>query len=136
MVGLVLSPFLNIGVMLAVSQSSGKLLEFKDWVNITVKIGAISSQQYLSTQAGILSGPHDLDESKVDSKFLTLSADMVTLCSDGMAGPQHSGTLDKSSLVNIDWNCLLRISAWPSEWCTMSYPLLMELFHWYLDKYF
>jgi len=55
-------PFLNTD-LLTVSQSSGKLPECK------VKIGAISSLQYVSIQVGILSGPHDLDESRVDSKF-------------------------------------------------------------------
>ena len=42
----------------------------------------------------MLSGPHDLDESRVDSNFLTPSTEIVTLCSGGMGRPQHSGTLD------------------------------------------
>ena len=85
--GLALSPFLSIGMMLAVSQSSGKLPEFKDWVNITVKIGAISSQQCLSMRAGMLSGPHDLDESRVDNNVLTPSTEIVTFCNGVMGGP-------------------------------------------------
>jgi len=74
-------------------------------------MGAISPLQYLRIHAGMLSGPHDLDEYKVESSFLTPSTEMVTLCHGGMGGLQHSGRLDKSSLVNTDCNCLLRISA-------------------------
>ena len=125
-----LSPFLNMGVMFAVNQSSSKLPEFNDWVNTTVKIGAISSQQYLSIRAGILSGPHDLEVSRVESSFFTPSTEIVTLLSGGVGVPQHSGIKDESSLVNTDLNCLLRILALPSEWCTNESSIF--LFHGYL----
>ena len=82
-----------MGVMFAVSQSSDKLPEFNDWVQITVKIGAISLQQYLSIRAGILSGPHDLEVSRVESNFFY---------SVYWGGLQHSGIKDGSSLVNTD----------------------------------
>ena len=36
--GLALSPFLNIGMMLAVSQSSGKLPRFKDWAKLKLEL--------------------------------------------------------------------------------------------------
>ena len=34
----------------------------------------------------MLSGPHDLDESKVDNNFITPSTEIVTLLSGGMGG--------------------------------------------------
>ena len=53
MLGLLLSPFLKTGVILADSQSLGVKLEFRDCIKMTVKIGAISSAQSLSIRAGI-----------------------------------------------------------------------------------
>ena len=50
-------PFLNTGIMLAVSQSFGKMPELSDWVNITCNTGATCSAQILRIHMGISSGP-------------------------------------------------------------------------------
>ena len=51
----------------------------------------LSGTYYARNYAGIigaslLSGPHDLDESKVDNNFITPSTEIVTLLSGGMGG--------------------------------------------------
>ena len=45
-------PFLNAGMMLAVSQSLGKVPKFYDWVNITCNTGATCSAQVLRIHVG------------------------------------------------------------------------------------
>jgi len=47
--------------------------------------------------AGMLSGPDDLEESSVDSSFLTPLSEMVMLGNGGIGNPLHSGTWDRFS---------------------------------------
>jgi len=49
---------------------------------------AISSQQCLRIRAGILSGPHNLDGSRVNSNFLTPSTE-IGILSNGVIGSQE-----------------------------------------------
>ena len=49
----------------------------------------------------MLSGPHDLDGSRVDSNFLTPSTEIGTLSNCVMGSPEHSGILDRFSLVRL-----------------------------------
>ena len=50
-------PFLKAGMVLAVSQTLGKMPKFSDWVNITCNTGATFSVQVLRNCVGISSGP-------------------------------------------------------------------------------
>ena len=68
--------------------------------------------------------------SRVESNFFTPSTEIVTLFSDGVGGPQHSEIKDGSSLVNTDLNCLLRILALPSEWCTRESSIFSGAIPW------
>ena len=52
-----LLPFLNIGIMLADSQSFGKIPDLRNWVNIICRIGAIYFAHVIKIRVGILSGP-------------------------------------------------------------------------------
>ena len=71
-------------------------------MNITVNIGDTSSQQCLRIRAGILSGPHDLDGSKVNRSFLTPSSEIATFSNGVMGSSEHSGILERFSLVKTD----------------------------------
>jgi len=50
----------------------------------------------------MLSGPHDLDESRVDSNFLTPSTEIGTLSNGVIGSSDNSGILDTFSLVKTD----------------------------------
>ena len=65
--GLDQAPFLNTGVILAVSQSLGIFSEER--ANKTDRIGAISVEQCFSTHVEILSGPMVLLVSILSNKF-------------------------------------------------------------------
>ena len=59
--------------MLAFSQSFGICLDVRDWIKITVRIGAISFAQNFRILVGMLSGPDALLGSRVSRRFCTPS---------------------------------------------------------------
>ena len=61
-----LFPFLNIGTMLACFQSKGSSPCWKEALNMSVKMGAISWTADLSSRGGKLSGPGDFWISNVE----------------------------------------------------------------------
>ena len=62
--------------MFAQSQSSGKVEEWSDWVNMTWRMGARIGAQDLRIRAGIWSGPVALLVSRVISSFVMPLVDM------------------------------------------------------------
>ena len=101
-----LSPFLNIGDMLASSQSVGSIPVLSDLLKIVVSTGASSSAASFSIADGIPSGPDALWLSRVDGSFCTPSIEIV------MFGKLDSVDMSRgSSLVKTDWNWVFNISA-------------------------
>ena len=109
---MVLSFFLWIGIICAFNHSEGGVLEFIDFWNIIVRMGAILEAISFSILAGLLSGPWALFGVNSFSNFskpLTviwiwgISVDWFWLGS--------WGRLVRFSLVNTDWNGFERISA-------------------------
>ena len=103
-------PFLKTGIILAVSQSFGKVPELSDWVNITCSTGATCSAQVFRIHVGISSGPAafpGLRFFSMDTMPLMLN---VMLGIEGYWQVVISGVL-LSSLVNTEKNCSPSASA-------------------------
>ena len=74
-----------------------------------------SLAQVLRTMLGMISGPTALDVFRLDKSFSTPLDSIIMFLMDGIFLFDKSGRMLSFTLVNTDWNCLTKMSAFPLE---------------------
>ena len=102
--GLCLSPFLNIGAMLASFQSSGTWTVDSEVLNIIYKMGEISRLSSFKTVGVIESGPAALCGFRFERSFSMPGADVCIFGMEGCGLGPLSGKGPGVSRVNTELN--------------------------------
>ena len=74
-----------------------------------------SLAQVLRTMLGMISGPTALDVFRLDKSFSTPLDSIIMFLMDGIFLLDKSGRMLSFTLVNTDWNCSTKMSAFPFE---------------------